>query len=128
LYYFDNVYRYGDPNLTIPYFIEQELRGRNREQFSDYINAIFGFHFEIRHVIGCLLHHYRTHEFPSSIVDFLKDLKIYLKEHPYSEEFTQSSIKSIEKAIGLIQENPILERKLWIPLELKLFLFFFKMF
>lgn len=30
-------------------------------------------------VIGCVLQHYKAGEFPSSIVDFLKEVKDYLK-------------------------------------------------
>ena len=118
LYHLDKVYKYGDSDLIIPYFIEEQFNARNREQFEEYINAIFGFHPEMEIVMGCLLHHYKTGEFPSSLVDLLEDLKTNLIEHPYSDNFNKSNIRSIEKAIQLFDSDPILESTLEIPLEL----------
>ena len=71
----------------------------------------------MRFVIENLTRHYRSGRLPSSIVDFLDDLKRYLTKTPYSEEFTESNIKSIERAVGIFQEDPILERTLSIPLR-----------
>lgn len=118
LFYLDETYEYGDSDLIIPYFFEQEQDEGNREQFENFINAIFGFHFEMRIVIGCVLLNYKVGEFPSSFVDFLEDVKVYLISNPYSEDFTQSNIKSVEKAIELLRDDPILERTLWISLQL----------
>ncbi len=117
LYHLDKVYKYGDSDLVIPYFIKEQFDARNREQFEEYINAIFGFHPEMTIVMGCLLHHYKTGEFPSSLVDLLEDLKTNLIEHPYSDNFTESNIRSIEKAIHLFENDPVLERTLEILLE-----------
>ncbi len=69
-------------------------------------------------VIGCLLRHYKIGKFPSSIIDFLDDLKKYLIDHPYSEDFNESNIKSIEKTIEFIQEDPVLQRTLWMSLDI----------
>ncbi len=118
LFYLDKIYEYGDSNLEIPYFLEKEQNERNREQFENFINAIFGFHFEMRVVIGCVLLSYKAGEFPSSLVDFLDDVKLYLINNPYSEDFTQSHIKSVENAIKLLREDTMLEQALWIPLQL----------
>ncbi len=118
LFYFDRKYSYGDLELEIPYFLENEIDEGNREQFEDFINAIFNFHFEMRIVIGCVLQHYKAGEFPSSIVDFLEEVKVYLKNNPYSEEFTSSNIRSVERAIETFSDDPALERALWIPLRL----------
>jgi len=117
-FYLDKTYEYGDSDLIIPYFFEREQNEKNREQFENFINAIFGFHFEMRIVIGCVLRNYKVGEFPSSFVDFLEEVKLYLINNPYSEDFTQSNISSVEKAIELLQEDPILERTLWISLQL----------
>ena len=118
LYHLDRVYEYGDPNLEIPYFFGNALSSVHREHFERCINAVFGFHFEMSIVIGCLLLHYKIGKFPSSVIDFLEDLKNYLIKNPYSEDFTESNVRSIEKAINFIQEDPILERTLWMSLDL----------
>jgi hypothetical protein len=64
-------------------------------------------------VIGCVIRSYRNGRFPSSIVDFLEDLKNYLIGHPYGKDFDKSNTKSIEKTISYLGEDPILERILW---------------
>ena len=117
LYHLDRVYEYGDPDLNIPYSTGQQFNMLIRERFMRYLNAIFGFHYEMKFVIANLSRHYKTGGLPSSIVDFLEDLKMFLIKHPYSEEFTESNVRSIEKVVEIFQENPILERTLWIPLE-----------
>ena len=60
LYHLDKVYEYGNQNLEIPYFSGNALSEVNREQFERFINAIFGFHFEMRIVIGCVLMQYKV--------------------------------------------------------------------
>lgn len=115
LYHLDKVFKYGDSDLMIPYFFEEQYDERNREQFKKYINAIFGFHPEMKTVIACLLHHYK---FPSSIIDFLEDLKNDLMDNPYSDKFTRSNVKSFDKVIHLLQNDPILERTVEIPLDI----------
>lgn len=82
-----------------------------------HLNAIFGFHYEMKFVIANLSRHYKSGGLPSSIVDFLEDLKAYLIKHPFSEEFTESNVGSIEKVVDIFLEDPILERTLWIPLD-----------
>jgi hypothetical protein len=49
----------------------------------------------------------------------LEDLKEYLTKYPYSEEFTESNIRSFEKAISFFEEDPLLEngRKICIDLS-----------
>ncbi|MHA2182981.1 MAG: hypothetical protein ACXAAH_16295 [Promethearchaeota archaeon] len=117
LYHLDKVYEFGDPELIIPYFTGQKFTEVNRDQFTRYMNAIFGFHFEMRIVISILSRHYKRGRLPGSIVDFLEDLKICLKENPYSEEFNESNFKSFDDAIEIFEEDPILERTLSIPLK-----------
>ncbi len=118
LFYIDKKYEYGDPDLIIPYFLEKAQHETYREQFEKIINAIFGFHYEMRIVIGCVVLSYKVGEFPSSFADFLEDVKQYLINNPYSEDFTESNIKSVEKAINLLREAPLLEHTLWISLQL----------
>jgi len=118
LYNLDKVYEYGDPELIIPYFAGEEFTEVNREQFTRYINAIFGFHFEMRVVISILTRHYKRGSLPGSIVDFLEDLKRSLIKNPYSEEFTESNLRSFDKAIEIFEEDPILERAISIPLRI----------
>ena len=118
LYNLDKVYEYGDPELIIPYFTGEKFTEVNRDQFTRYINAIFGFHFEMRIVISILSHHYRKGRLPGSIVDFLEDLKRCLIKNPYSEEFNESNIRSFDKAIEIFEEDPILERTVSIPLRI----------
>ncbi|MBA7672181.1 hypothetical protein ES703_80355 [subsurface metagenome] len=69
-------------------------------------------------VIGNLVRRMKLSEFPSSIVDFLDDLRYYLIKHPYSGEFTESNARSIENLISFFQNDPILENTLWISLDL----------
>ena len=59
---------------------------------------------------------YKSAGLPSSIVDFLEDLKRYLIKYPYDEEFTDSNALSFEKTIEIFQEDPVLESTLSIPL------------
>ncbi|MHA2326865.1 MAG: hypothetical protein ACXACB_15765 [Promethearchaeota archaeon] len=118
LYQLDKVYQYGDSELNIPYFIGKGFNEVSRENFAQYINAIFGFHFEMQVVIALLTRKYKSGRIPSSVVDFLSDLKDYLIKNPYSEEFTESNVMSVEKAIEIFQKNPILERTLWKPFRL----------
>jgi len=117
LYNLDKVYEYGDPELIIPYFTGEEFTEVNRDQFTRYISAIFGFHFEMRVVISILTRHYKRGRLPGSIVDFLEDLKRSLIKNPYSEEFNESNLKSFDKAIEIFEEDPILERTISIPLR-----------
>ncbi|MHA1987317.1 MAG: hypothetical protein ACW98D_11800 [Promethearchaeota archaeon] len=117
LYNIDKVYEYGDPELIIPYFTGEEFTEQNRDQFTRYINAIFGFHFEMRIVISILTRHYKGGRIASSIVDFLENLKNCLLKNPYSEEFNESNISSFQKAIEIFEEDPILERTISIPLK-----------
>ncbi len=117
LYHLDRVYEYGNQDLEIPYFYGNALSEVNREHFERIINALFGFHFEVRIIIGIVLMHYKICRFPSSLVDLLTDVKEYLIKNPYDEEFNESNVKSIEKAIDFIQEDPILERTLWMHLD-----------
>ena len=118
LYHLDKVYQYGAPELIIPYFTGEQFNDVNSHHFSRYINAVFGFHFEMRIITSILCRNYRKGRLPSSIVDFLEDLERCLRNHPYDEEFNESNIKSFEKAVEIFQEDPILERTLSIPLEL----------
>jgi len=118
LYNLDKTYEYGDPELIIPYFAGEKFTEVNRDQFTRYINAIFGFHFEMRIVISILTHHYRRGRLPGSIVDFLEDLKRCLMKNPYSEEFNESNLRSFDKAIEIFEEDPILERTVSIPLRI----------
>jgi len=117
LYHLDKVYEYGDPELIIPYSPSQQFNAVIRERFMRHLNAIFGFHYEMKFVIANLYRHYKSGGLPSSIVDFLEGLKAYLIKHPYSEEFTESNVGSIEKVVDIFQEDPILERTLWVPLD-----------
>ena len=117
LYHLDKQYKYGDKDLEIPYFFGNPLSEVNREHFERFINAIFGFHFEMKIIIGIVLKQYRIDKFPNSIVNFLTDVKDYLIKNPYSEEFNESNVGSIEKAIDFIQEDPILEKTLWMYLD-----------
>jgi len=118
LYNLDKTYEYGDPELIIPYFSGGKFTEVNRDQFTRYINAIFGFHFEMRVVISILTRHYKRGRLPGSMVDFLEDLKKYLIKNPYSEEFNESNLRSFDKAIEIFEEDPILERTVSIPLKL----------
>jgi hypothetical protein len=118
LYQLDKVYHYGDSELNIPYIIGKGFNEVSRENFAQYINAIFDFHFEMQVVIALLTRKYKSGRIPSSVVDFLSDLKDYLIKNPYSEEFTESNVMSVEKAIEIFQKNPILERTLWKPFRL----------
>jgi len=117
LYHLDKVYEYGNRDLEIPYFFGNALNEVNREHFERFINAVFGFHFEMKIIMGCVLRQYRIGKFPNSIINFLTDVKDYLLKKPYSEDFNESNVRSIEKAIDLIQEDPILERTLWMYLD-----------
>ena len=117
MYQLDKVYEYGDPELHIPYFWGDPLSGLHREKFENYINAIFGFHYEMRVVMGCVIRSYKNGKFPSSIVDFFEDVKAYLVDHPYGKEFDESNCNSIDKAINYLYEDPILERMLWIAMQ-----------
>ena len=117
LYQLDKEYEYGNQDLEIPYFFGKALSEVNREHFECIINAIFGFHFEMKIVMGIVLKQYRIGNFPNSIVNFLTDVKNYLIKKPYSEDFNESNVRSIEKEIDFIQENPILERTLWMYLD-----------
>lgn len=117
LYHLDAVYEFGDPDLSIPYFIGNKFDELHLEQFIKIMNAIFGFHYEMKYVIWILFLKYRKSRFPSSIMDFLADLKAFMVENPYNEEFNNSCIRSIEEAIRLFENDPILERILWIPLS-----------
>jgi len=67
-------------------------------------------------VMRIVMKHYKLGRFPSSLVDFLEELKICLIEHPYDKDFTESNIRSIEKAIEFIQEDSLLERIFGFPL------------
>ena len=118
LYHLNKVYEYGEPKLEIPYFLEHTFSDVNREQLINCLNAIFGFHYEMKWVMRIVIKHYKLGRFPSSLIDFLDDLKNCLIEHPYDKEFTESNIWSIEKARELIQEDSLLERILWIPSDL----------
>lgn len=117
-YNLDKVYEYGDLELEIPYFLEHRFNDVDREHLINCINAVFGFHFEVKWVMRNVVHHYKLGRFPSSLIDFLEDVKNYLIEHPYDKEFNDSNIGSIEKAIELVQEDSILERTIWIPSNL----------
>jgi len=116
LYHLDKVFEYGDPELNIPYYTGQRFTDLIRERFMNYFNAIFGFHYEMKWVIANLSLKYKSAGLPSSTVDFLEDLKNCLIKHPYDEEFTESNVKSFEKAIEIFQEDPVLESTLSIPL------------
>ena len=118
LYNIDKVYEYGDLDLEIPYFLEHSYNDVDREHLINCINAIFGFHFEMKWVMRNIVQHYKLGRFPSSLIDFLEDVKKYLVENPYDEEFTEINIKSIEKTMELVQEDSILERIIWIPSNL----------
>lgn len=113
VYQLDKVYEYGDPELQIPYFWGDPLNEQHREKFENYLNSIFGFHYEMKAVIGCVIRSYKNGRFPSSVVDFLEDVKNYLAGHPYGKVFDKSNTKSIEKTISYLGEDPILERILW---------------
>ncbi|MFW9970590.1 MAG: hypothetical protein ACFFDF_10340 [Candidatus Odinarchaeota archaeon] len=63
--------------------------------------------------IGCLLLQYKNGKLPSSILNFLGDLKSYLIDHPYSEEFNRSTVESIEMILKPFEEKQIIERTLW---------------
>jgi len=115
LYHLNKVYEYGEPELEIPYFLEHAYSDVNREQLINCLNAMFGFHYEMKWVMRIIIKHYKLGRFPNSLVDFLEDLKNCLMEYPYDKHFTESNIKSIEKAIEFIQEDSLLERALWIP-------------
>ena len=110
--------KYEDLDLEIPYFLEHGFSDVNREQLINCINAIFGFHFEMKWIMRIVIKHYKLGRFPSSLVDFLEDVKKCLIDHPYDKEFTESNIRCIEKAIEFVQEGPALERTLWIPSDL----------
>jgi hypothetical protein len=113
VFHLDKEYKYGDLNLEIPYFYGDFSNEVYREHFESVISALFGFHFEMKIVIGCLLRQYKNGKLPSSILDFLGDLKNYLVDHPYSEKFNKSNIESIEIMLKLFEEKEILERTLW---------------
>ncbi|KKM96062.1 hypothetical protein LCGC14_1181900 [marine sediment metagenome] len=117
LYHLDKVFEYGTSELNIPYYAGHWFDISNRERFMNYINAIFGFHYEMSLVIGSLIQQYKSGLLPSSIIDFLEDLKGYLIEHPYHEEFTESNAKSFEKTIEVFHEDPVLESTVSIPLK-----------
>ena len=116
LYHFDKVIEHHDPELIVPYFTGETFTDVSREEFVDCINALFGFHFEMKIVLQIICRHYRSRGLPGSIVDFLEDMKKFLIENPYSKEFTESNVRSIEKAIEIFEEDPILERIVSIPL------------
>lgn len=113
LFRLDKEYEYGEPDLEIPYFYGDFSNEVYKEHFESVISAIFGFHFEMKIVIGCLLRQYKNGKLPSSILDFLEDLKMYLIDYPYHEKFNKSNIESIEEILKLFEENVILERTLW---------------
>ncbi len=117
LYHLDKVYEYGDTELVIPYSTGQQFNEVIRERFMRYLTAIFGFHYEMKFVIANLSRHYKSGGLPSSIVDFLEDLKEYLIKNHYSEDFTKSNVASIEKTIEIFEEDPVLESTVSIPLE-----------
>ena len=117
LYHLDKVFEYGTSELNIPYYAGHLFNELTRERFMNYMNAIFGFHYEMSFVIGMLTRHYKRGSFPSSILDFLENLKRYLIEHPYHEEFTDGNVKSFKKAIEVFQEDPVLETTVSIPLK-----------
>ena len=48
LYHLNKVFEYGDPELEIPYFLEHTFSDVNREQLINCVNAIFGFHYEMK--------------------------------------------------------------------------------
>ncbi|KKN15199.1 hypothetical protein LCGC14_0988390 [marine sediment metagenome] len=83
LYHLDKVYEYGAPELNIPYYTGQRFTDLIKERFMNYLNAIFGFHYEMKWVIVNLSLKYKSAGLPSSIVDFLEDLKRCLIKHPY---------------------------------------------
>ncbi|MBA7520586.1 hypothetical protein ES705_12682 [subsurface metagenome] len=76
------------------------------------------FNLEYRSLPPNFLFIYKLGRFPNSLVDFLEDVKKCLIEHPYDKDFTESNIRSIEKAIEFVQEDSLLERTLWIPSNL----------
>ena len=117
-YHFNKVYEYGDADLEVPYFLEHTFSDVNREQLINCINVLFGFHFEMKWIMRIVIKHYKLGQFPSSLLDFLEDVKKCLIDHPYDKEFTESNIRSIEKAIEFVQEDPAIERTLWIPSDL----------
>ncbi|KKM86114.1 hypothetical protein LCGC14_1282280 [marine sediment metagenome] len=117
LYHLDKMYKYGDPELNIPYYTGHWFNMLNRERFMNYMNAVFGFHYEMSFVIDNLTRHYKRGSLPSSIVDFLEDLKRYLIKHPFHEEFTEGNVKSFVKTIKIFQADPVLESTLSIPLK-----------
>lgn len=118
LYHLNKVYEYGKPELEIPYFLEHGSSDVNRGQLVCCLNALFGFHYEMRWVMGSVIRHYKVGHFPSSLVDYLEDVKNYLIVNPYAKKFNESNIKNVEKAIELVQNDPILNRILWLSLFL----------
>ncbi len=67
--------------------------------------------------ITIVLDMYRHNVFPNSLIYLLDDVISYLKTKPYSEEFQNSLLRSLEKAIELLSKNPKLEETLrLIPL------------
>lgn len=117
LYHLDKAYEYGDPEFFIPYFTGKQFNDISRERLMRCLNAIFGFHYEMKFVMANLPRYYKSGGLPSSIVDFLEDFKRYLVKNPYSEEFTESNVASIEKVVEIFNEDPVLESTLSIPLE-----------
>ena len=117
LFHLDKVFEYGEPNLSIPYFAAEYFTDVNTYHFSRYINALFGFHYEIKTITSILCRQYRRGRAPSSIMDFFEDLRRCILEHPFDEEFNESNIKSLEKAAGIFQEDSILEETVSITLE-----------
>ncbi|KKN01528.1 hypothetical protein LCGC14_1126810 [marine sediment metagenome] len=117
LYHLDRSYEYGDPVLNIPYFTGQRFTELNKERFMNYINAIFGLHPEMWFVMAALILKYKNGRLPSSIIDFLEDVRRFLIKNPYHEEFNNSNVKVFEKAIRIFQDDSVLENTLSLPLR-----------
>lgn len=104
--------RYDFDTLTFPYHSGSILSDSVKDIVITFIIGLFGFWDEVYDTLAIVFKEREKSEFPSSLIELLRDLKQSLKKYPYSARKTTKECRKIGQGIKFLLLHPRLQKAL----------------
>ena len=122
-YKVDHVYKYGDPDLNIPYFVENRRENKKLDksiqETASYIISSLGLREPLDKVLKTIMRTiYKQHNrLPTHLETVLKALKKWYEEHKYHEEYQTNILTAFENRVSSLFSDPLLSKTLMVRKE-----------
>jgi hypothetical protein len=115
-YKVDHVFKYGDPDLAIPYFVENEKLDKCLQETATYIISSLGLREPLDKVLKTIMSsiYCKHQQLPIRLESLLKALKNWYKHYKYHEEYQTNIMTAFENRVKFLFSDPLLSKTLML--------------